>query len=562
LEPTIGAKEVRYHYRGLDGVLRFTAIAFNTLPEQLLDGRAIFEINLEPDASLEFEIGVSGGTSGSTPSHVRVNFGTFNDTLAKRRTELARSQAEWTRISTSNELFDSLVQRSASDLASIIKDGAEGTFIMAGIPWFATLFGRDSLITALSLLPFNPEIAVGTLTTLAGVQGTQIDTSREEQPGKIVHEMRFGEMAATSEIPFGRYYGSVDSTLLFLWLLGRCIVTTGNLELADRLWPNVERALEWVERWGDLDGDGYVEYLRKTPRGLANQGWKDSFDAISHANGELAKPPIALAEVQGYLYAAYFSISDVAYRLGHNGLAQRLKERAAVLKRAFARDFWLEREGMVALALDADKQPCRVAASNAAHCLATGLLDYDCATAVGDRLMSDEMFSGWGVRTLSAAERRYNPMSYHNGSVWPHDSALAAVGLARYGNRAAAHRILKGLFDAATQLRVRSLPELFCGFPREQRLGPAPYPVACHPQAWSAASIFAILQAILGIDVLGFERRVVLDSPELPPWLQSVTIEHLKIDDEAVSLRLERDTERVRMTVLEKHDSLSIEIKE
>jgi glycogen debranching enzyme len=324
----------------------------------------------------------------------------------------------------------------------------------------------------------------------------------------------------------------------------------------------VERALGWIEHWGDLDGDGYVEYLRKTPRGLANQGWKDSFDAISHANGELAKPPIALAEVQGYLYAAYTSISEVAYRLGHNDLAPRLKERAAELKQAFARDFWLEREGMVALALDADKQPCRVAASNAAHCLATGLLEDDCARAVGERLMSDEMFSGWGVRTLSAAERRYNPMSYHNGSVWPHDSAFAAVGLARYGNRAAAQRILKGLFDAATELRVRSLPELFCGFPREQCLGPAPYPVACHPQAWSAASIFAILPAILGLDVLGFERRVVLDSPELPPWLKSVTIRHLKVDNEAVSFRLERDTERVSMSVLEKHDSLSIEIKE
>jgi glycogen debranching enzyme len=270
--------------------------------------------------------------------------------------------------------------------------------------------------------------------------------------------------------------------------------------LTERLWPNAERALEWIERWGDLDGDGCVEYLRKTPRGLANQGWKDSFDAISHTNGELAKPPIALAEVQGYLYAAYSSISEVAYRLGRSELAARLKEPAKLKEASRATSgssvkVW-------------SPSPSTLTNNHAASPLRTphivSLPEDDCAAAVGERLMSEDMFSGWGVRTLSAAERHYNPMSYHNGSVWPHDSALAAVGIARYGNRGAAQRILKGLFDAATELRIRSLPELFCGFPREQRLGPALYPVACHPQAWSAASIFAILHAILGLDVFEF----------------------------------------------------------
>jgi glycogen debranching enzyme len=302
--------------------------------------------------------------------------------------------------------------------------------------------------------------------------------------------------------------------------------------------------------------------MPETPQGLANQGWKDSFDAISHANGELARPPIALAEVQGYVYAAYSTISDVALRLGRDAVASRLAERAAALKNSFARDFWLERERTVALALDADKQPCNVVASNAAHCLAANLLDGDYATAVGERLMSDDMFSGWGVRTLSAAERRYNPMSYHNGSVWPHDNAFAAIGLARYGNRAGAQRILQGLFDAVGHLGVRSLPELFCGFPREPRLGPAPYPVACYPQAWSAASVFAILQAILGLQVFGFEHRVVLDSPELPPWLESLTIENLTVGDAAVSFRLKRIAEGRALEVLDKRGTVSLEIKE
>jgi glycogen debranching enzyme len=561
-EAKLGSREVRYGYRGLDGVQRFTEIVFHTIPARVGDGRAIFELNLEPDESVELDTTISSVCGDASSRDGDVRFASFDSALANRRTEIARSQALWARVSASNELFDSLLQHSAADLTSIITHTAERTFMMAGIPWFATLFGRDSIITALSLLPFNPQIAVRTLTALAGLQGTQVDEARDEQPGKIVHETRLGEMAATNEIPFGRYYGSVDSTPLFLWLLGRCVATTGDLELAERLWPNAERALEWIERWGDRDGDGYVEYMRETPRGLSNQGWKDSFDAISHANGELARPPIALAEVQGYLYAAYTTISDVARRLGRDGVAARLAERAAALKKSFVRDFWLERERTVALALDADKQPCRVIASNAAHCLAANLLDDDYATAVGERLMSDDMFSGWGVRTLSTAERRYNPMSYHNGSVWPHDNALAAIGLARYGNRAGAQRILHGLFDAAVHFGVRSLPELFCGFPREPRLAPAPYPVACHPQAWSAASVFAILQAIMGLQVFGFERRVVLDSPELPSWLESVTIEHLTVGDGAVSFRLKRLAEGAAVEVLEKSGSLSVEIKE
>jgi glycogen debranching enzyme len=558
LKPEIDGNTVRFVYEGLDGNRRFTEIVFDTQPDALAAGRADYMIELEPDESIGIEVRVTSGFENHRPS--RRSPISFDRALVARRTEIANSQARWARLSAGNDLFDKLLQRSMADLSSIITHDGKSSFMMAGIPWFATLFGRDSLLTTMSVLAFNPDIAASTLKSLAYLQGTRVDEARDEQPGKIVHEVREGEMAATGEVPFGRYYGSVDSTPLFLWLLGRYVRETGDLELADELWPNAKRALEWIERWGDRDGDGYVEYLRETPRGLANQGWKDSFDAISHANGTLARPPIALAEVQGYVYAAYTTISEVALRLGHNDTAELLLARAQALKQAFSRDFWLEKQRTVALALDGDKRPCRVMASNAGHCLASGLLDNEQAAVLSERLLADDMFSGWGVRTLGAGERRYNPMSYHNGSVWPHDNALIAMGLARYGNRAGALRILEGLFDAAVHLGGGSLPELFCGFPREQRLGPVPYPVACHPQAWSAASVFMILQAIMGLHVMGFDKRVVIDSPMIPPWLEWLSVEDLKVGDGSVSFVLRRTVKGATLEVMARRGVASIEV--
>jgi glycogen debranching enzyme len=561
LDPAVEKGVVRFSYDGLDGVRRFTEVAFDTMPQALSADRAFFLVGLARGETATLEARIAGGTEREVMRRRPALATDFASALAARRSEIEEAQTGWARISASDKLFDSLLTRSQADLTSLISRTTDGTFMMAGIPWFATLFGRDSIITTLAVLPFNPTVAALTLRTLARMQGSQIDEAREEQPGKIVHEIRAGEMAATGEIPFGRYYGSIDSTPLFLWLYGRCVATTGNLALAEALWPSAERALEWIERWGDRDGDGYVEYMRKTPQGLANQGWKDSFDAISHANGELATAPIALAEVQGYVFAAYVSIADVAARLGHSEIASRLVERAASLKEAFSRDFWLEPERTVALALDAEKQPCRVMASNAAHCLATGLLDPDQAAALSERLLADEMFSGWGMRTLGANERRYNPMSYHNGSVWPHDNAIAAMGLARYGNRRGALRILQGLFDAAVRMETASLPELFCGFPREPRPGPVPYPVACYPQAWSAASVFMILQGILGLEVRGFEQRVVIDSPKIPAWLDWLRIEDLKVGDSFVSLFLRCTEDKVITEVLDKRGSVTVEVR-
>jgi glycogen debranching enzyme len=562
LRPKIGPRTVRLFYEGLDGVRRFTEVSFDSTPRGLSRDHAVFLLTLARDESTQIEARIAGAAE---THHLRIHPKrprNFDHAVEARRAEIERSEAGWARFSASNSLFNTLLARSQADLTSLISRTPQRTFIMAGIPWFATLFGRDSLITTMATLPFYPALTVQTLRALARMQGSEVNAAREEQPGKIVHEIRGGEMAAVGEVPFSRYYGSIDSTPLFLWLLGQCVTTTGDLALAEELWPNAERALEWIEQWGDCDGDGYVEYARTTPRGLENQGWKDSFDSISHANGELAEPPIALAEVQAYVYAAYLSMAEVAQRLGNQVTSSMLLERASALKAAFCRHFWLEREQIVALALDGTKRPCRVMSSNAAHCLTACVLDRQRGAAVADRLLADDMFSGWGIRTLSAKERRYNPMSYHNGSVWPHDNAMAALGLARYGRRAAALRILEGLFDAAVQLENESLPELFCGFPREPQLGPVPYPVACYPQAWSAASVFMILQAVLGIEVIGCEQRLIIDSPVIPAWLDWLRIEDLKVGAASVSLLLRR-TEKgpAAAEILRKTGSVKVELR-
>ena len=433
LSPSVDGNRVVLRYRGLDNVVRSTEIRFDAAPAEIDDQRAVFVLRLEPGENRELECRITA--SGESPSYAIIAANrapNFSVALEARQAELAEFRSDWAVISASNNEFATMIRHAGVDLTSIVAQGdGRGAFIMAGVPWFATLFGRDSIITSLSILPFYPQIAVRTLRTLARLQGDTVDEARDEQPGKIVHEIRNGEMAATGEVPFGRYYGSVDATPLFLWLYGRCVESTGDLQLADELWPNVERAIGWIERWGDRDGDGYVKYLRETPRGLANQGWKDSEDAIFHKDGQLARPPIALAEVQGYVYAACMEVASVAARLGRGSVADRLLTRATALKQSFERDFWLEPEGMIALALDADKRPCRVMTSNGAHCLATGIVDGERATAMCKRLLADDMYSGWGIRTLSGKEKRYNPMSYHNGSVWPHDNAMAALGIAR-----------------------------------------------------------------------------------------------------------------------------------
>ncbi len=567
LSPSVDSSGIQLRYRGLDNGVRSTEIRFDTAPSEISESRAVFVLRLEPGETRELECRIAASGELKSYTSMPVNRAAdFGKALEQRQSELAEFRSDWSVISASNNEFATMIRHAGVDLTSIIARGdsehgdSKGAFIMAGVPWFATLFGRDSIITALSVLPFYPQIAVRTLRTLARLQGDTVDEARDEQPGKIVHEMRNGEMAATGEVPFGRYYGSVDATPLFLWLYGRCVESTGDLQLADELWPNVERAIGWIEKFGDRDGDGYVKYLRETPRGLANQGWKDSEDAIFHHDGELARPPIALAEVQGYVYAACTEVASVASRLGRRSVADRLLTRATALKRSFERDFWLEPEGMIALALDANKRPCRVMTSNGAHCLATGIVDGEHATAMCKRLLADDMYSGWGIRTLSRLERRYNPMSYHNGSVWPHDNAMAALGLARACDHAGVLKVLKGLFAASEQLNTSSLPELFCGFRREIGLGPVPYPVACYPQAWSAASVFMLMQAMLGMRVLGFERRVIFDTHLIPSWLDWLSIDKLRVGDGRVSFVMRRSPNGAAIEVKDKSGGVRVEI--
>jgi glycogen debranching enzyme len=569
LAPERHKDRIKFLYRGLDNALRFSEFHFNRAPKLLDAEHAVYSVDLGADSDIALELRIECGNEGdpaSTPSGSKSlsrldSSGNFDQALLARRAQIMHAEARWAKVTAGNELANSLLRHSECDLMSLTAQDTRGTYIMAGIPWFATLFGRDSIITALSVLPFSPSVAAGTLRTLARFQGTEVNAARDEQPGKIVHEMRFGEMAVQHEIPFGRYYGSVDSTPLFLWLFGRYVATTGDLKLAAELWPHVERALEWIDKYGDADGDGYVEYMRETPQGLANQGWKDSFDSISHADGTLARAPIALCEVQGYVYAAYTTIADVAARMNRNAVASRLSDRATALKAAFTRDFWLEDDHMVALALDGDKKPCRVMASNGAHCLAAGLLDRTQSATLATRLMADDMFSGWGVRTLSTNARRYNPMSYHNGSIWPHDNGIAALGLARIPGRDGVMRIMRGMFDSAVELHGGSLPELFCGFTREPRLGPVPYPVACHPQAWAAASVMMMLQAILGLRVDGFDGRLVIDSPMLPDGIGTLSIEGMPVGTGSASLIVRASSKGATVEITDKRGPVSIEVK-
>jgi glycogen debranching enzyme len=414
--------------------------------------------------------------------------------------------------------------------------------VAAGAPWFMTLFGRDSLITSLMALALDQSLARGTLQMLADLQGEHVNPLTEEEPGKIIHELRHGGLGAGAGRGGARglaYYGSVDATPLFVILLGEL----RRWGLADRyleqLLPHADRALQWMEKFGDMDGDGFIEYQRKTDRGLIHQGWKDSFDGINFADGSLAQPPIALAEVQGYAYAAYLSRAHIAKEMGDGGTVERYTERANSLKQAFNEAFWLPGPGWYAMGLDHDKKPIDALASNMGHCLFTGIADQDKAAAVAEHLISPEMFTGWGVRTLSSSMRAYNPMSYHNGSVWPHDNALLAAGLMRYGFVEHAQRIAMGLFDAAEAFSGR-LPELFCGFDRAEYSRPVSYPTSCSPQAWASASPVFLLRVLMRFDPCMPCRKIWV-APALPQELGQVAIDRLSLAGHKVSVRASGD---------------------
>jgi glycogen debranching enzyme len=425
-----------------------------------------------------------------------------------------------------------------------------GCYLAAGTPWFDTIFGRDTAIVSMQTLAFNPDIARHCLKVLARWQGTKFDDWRDEEPGKILHELREDEMTASGELPFSPYYGSVDSTPLFLLLAAEYYAWTADLELLHELEPSLRAALRWVDTYGDLNGDGYLEYEKRSPTGLVNQGWKDSREAVIYSDGTLAKPPIALVEVQGYAYAAKKKLAPLFAALGDRPLASRLRQEAASLKRRFNRDFWMENESFFALALDGNNRPADAITSNPGQALWTGIVQRRLAEPVVEVLMRNDMFSGWGIRSLSATSSRFNPLGYHLGTVWPHDNSLIAMGFKKYGFEEELNEVATALFDAARAFAYYRLPELFAGSGRSTHSTPVPYPVACRPQAWAAGSFPLILQAILGLRPDAPAGELLIVRPRLPHWLETVQVRGLRVGKGEVDLRYRRRGRRTMVDVL------------
>ena len=531
-------------YDGLDGLRRQTRITFSPAPESIESTRAHYQVELAPGTAATIELRVA--CEFERPSRA-IDYATALDMSAR---ELGGRIARSAHITSSSDDFNDWVGRSLSDIVMMTSETTNGPYPYAGIPWFSTVFGRDGLITALQMLWVQPALARGVLGYLAASQATEDEPERDAQPGKILHEVRHGEMAARMEIPFGRYYGSHDATPLFVILAEAYYRHTADRDFVEQLWPNVERALAWIDGPADLDGDGFIEYERRTPIGLAHQGWKDSDDAVFHADGKLAEGPIALCELQAYVYAARLGAANLAEALGHDERASELRAQAFTLRERFEAAFWVEDLGTYGIALDGDKRLCRVRTSNPGHCLFTGIVGPERAALVADELLGDAMFSGWGVRTLAAGEPRYNPMSYHDGSIWPHDNAIIALGLGRAGFHDHAARLLSGLFEASRHFGLARLPELFCGFSRRPGEGPTRYPVACSPQAWAAGSVFMLLQACLGLEVDAAARLLRFDHASLPDFLDHLRIDNLTVGDARVNLHVERQRLGVRVDVI------------
>ena len=541
-------------YRGLDGKERHTSLQFDPQPTELKTTSAAYVMHLPPKAAKSVFLAIGCG-SPKPPKPVA-----FLRGLRAAHRELRSSSQNASTVVSSNDIFNEVMCRSMADLYMLMTDTPQGRYPYAGIPWYSTTFGRDGLITALQMLWLDPRVAQGVLRRLAAFQTKVYDEASDAQPGKILHEMREGEMAALGEVPFGLYYGSVDATPLFVMLAGLYAERTGDDAIIVELWPAIEAALSWIDGPGDRDGDGFLEYYRATERGLANQGWKDSEDAIFHADGRLAQGPIALAEVQGYVYCAKQVLARCAERLGWSERARLLKAEADQLAERFDASFWCPELGTYALALDGEKEPCRVRSSNAGQLLFTGIAKLDRAIEVADGLLRPQFFSGWGIRTVANTEARYNPMSYHNGSIWPHDNALIALGLARYDLKRSLERVFQGLFDAASYFEMRRLPELFCGFQRSRGRGPTHYPVACSPQAWASATPFTFIEASLGLQFDPAANQIRLRNPRLPSFLDELVLRNLQLKQSSVDLKVRRHANEVSVEILERRGRVQVAV--
>jgi glycogen debranching enzyme len=554
LKDTVGEKGVVLQYKGLDNVIRRTRLKFSPALREASESRMRFDVRLSPKEEAMFFLTISCEFAHRTP-HCFSYDRAFGELRNKLKVAGAQQNCE---IYTSNEQFNNWLNRSLSDLYMMVTDTPQGPYPYAGVPWFSTPFGRDGIITALEFLLINPNIAKGVLTYLASTQARETIPERDAEPGKILHEARDGEMAALGEVPFRRYYGSVDATPLFVVLAGAYYERTGDRKFIESIWPSVELALKWIDAYGDMDGDGFVEYFRRSPHGLVHQGWKDSQDSVFHADGTLAEGPIALCEVQGYVYDAKLRASGLASVLGQTKRADELLHQADRLKGRFEEAFWCEELSTYALALDGKKRPCRVRASNAGHCLFSGIATQDRAEHTAQTLLGEDFFSGWGIRTVAASEVRYNPMSYHNGSIWPFDNSIITAGLSRYRLKDLAIKVLAGLFDAVLFLDLYRLPELFCGFHRRSGSGPTLYPLSCAPQSWSAASVFFLIQSCLGLSVNTPRMQVCFSHPLLPNFLRRIWIKNLKVGEASVELLIERHERDVDINIVHKDGNVEI----
>ncbi len=547
-----GASSIVYRYRGLDDAVRITRIDLDPTPTRLDGEEAVFELPLAPHQRAAVLVTVRCN------SERRAGRREFFTGFRQARNELRAAASRAAAVDSSDALLNRVLCRSVADLYMLLTETPQGPYPYAGIPWFSTAFGRDGIITALEMLWFDPEIARGVLRFLAANQAHNVDPARDAEPGKILHETRRSEMARLGEVPFGLYYGSVDATPLFVLLAARYFERTGDRATLEVLWPNIEAALGWIDTFGDADRDGFVEYRALPGKGLANQGWKDSQDSISHADGSLATGAIALVEVQAYVYAAKREIARVCQALGRFETASRLEIEAEALRRRFEDAFWCEELGTYAIALDGEKRACRIASSNAGHALFAGIVEPERARRVAERLLDRGSFSGWGVRTLAASARRYNPMSYHNGSVWPHDNALIGAGFSRYGFKAEALRLFDGIFEATKHMELMRPPELFCGFGRRRNRGPTLYPVACSPQAWAAAAPLALLAACLGLDCDHASGEVRFERPVLPSGIDEVRLRRLRLGNASVDVLLRRHASDVTVNVLERRGEVRV----
>ena len=549
-------------YEGLDNVIRKMRIECNPAPDQIAGSEMRFELELKPKQARSFHFRMECEDGGVSQSDAPSQSFSYPQARSRAFTEMSAAAEAFPRIHSSNSRFNDWMIRSVADVQMMTIGNREQNYPYAGVPWFSTVFGRDGIITAMETLWIAPSIARGVLQFLAETQATEVDEPREAEPGKILHELRRGEMANLGEIPFARYYGSVDATPLFVMLAGNYYERTGDKKLIEQLWPNILAALRWMDDYGDVDGDGFVEYAPHGSKGLIQQGWKDSNDSVFHADGSLAVPPIALCEVQGYVYAAKVAAAHLSSELGDERTCTELESQASTLRQQFEDAFWCEDLGVYALALDGKKHKqrgiCRVRTSNAGHSLFTGIASPERARKTAYSLLEADFFSGWGIRTLASRETRYNPLSYHNGSIWPHDNALIASGFGRYGFRNLAGKIMLALLDVSSMMDLHRLPELFCGLERRAGEGPTLYPVACSPQAWAAAAPFLLIQACLGLRIEGLHNRVVFERPCLPEGIPQLSIRGLRVGSASVDLFFERQADNVRVQVLEKQGEVDV----